>query len=466
MNFTRVRHYAALALGRIDPESGGQRRYIKLLQALVTAMLGKGVALLVSIIAVPLTISYLGSERYGLWMTISMMLLWLTVSDLGLSSSLTNAVSEAYAHRDQEAARRYVATAFWLLFGIVFVLAVVMVVAWPFIDWVTLLNVSSTAAKSEVGLAIGLAVFLYLINFPFTIIAKVLGAFQEGAIANYWAAGANIASLVLLLIVTRFAGGLPWLVIAMLGSVFFVNAMSAIWLFWWHKPWLRPSLVAFHRGSLQKLGRVGGMFFVVQIAALLLFQTDYLIIAHFRSPSEVTPYSLAWRLFSYSVLLQAMLVPSIWPAYAEAFALRDAFWIVRTFRLNLTVGLAITSLLVVLLVMFGQPLIRVWAGAEAVPPQALLVWMGVWSIINAAMSPIGCILSGSGHMKGQVIYATLTAVANIALSILLVRPYGATGVIIATVVAYLVFNVIPASCEAAIVLRNVRREAAGRLAAL
>jgi O-antigen/teichoic acid export membrane protein len=458
MNLARVRHYAALALGKVAPNSGGQRRHIKLFQALVTALAGKGVALIVSIIAVPLTIGYLGAERYGLWMTISTMLTWLTISDLGLSSSLTNAVSEAYAHEDQDAARRYVTTALGLLSVVVFVFGVALVVVLPLVDWARLLNVSDPVAQAEISLAVGLAILLYLINFPFTIIAKVLGAFQEGAIANYWAAGAQFVSLLALIAVTRSAGGLPWLVVALLGSVLLVNVISALWLFGWHKRWLRPTRAAFDRASMRKLSGVGGMFFVVQLAGLLLFQTDNFIIAHFRGPEEVTPYSVAWRLFSYTVLLQVLLVPAIWPAYAEAFALRDTAWIVRTFRLNLVSGIAITALLVVPLVLFGRQLIQLWAGPAAVPSQALLVWLGAWSLINVAMSSVGCILSGSGQIKGQMIYATLTAIANIVLSILLVRPYGAVGVIAATVCAYLVFNVIPASYEAAQILRNLRRE--------
>jgi hypothetical protein len=50
------------------------------------------------------------------------------------------------------------------------------------------------------------------------------------------------------------------------------------------------------------LGHVGGMFFVIQIAMVLIFQTDNLIIAHFAGAAAVTPYSVAYRLFGYTTL--------------------------------------------------------------------------------------------------------------------------------------------------------------------
>lgn len=201
------------------------------------------------------------------------------------------------------------------------------------------------------------------------------------------------------------------------------------------------------------------MFFVIQIAVLLIFQTDNLIIAHYLGASQVTPYSVAWRLFSYTTFLQLLIFPSLWPAYAEAFARKDIVWIKRTLGINLTLSISSTVLLVTLLIFFGEQFIEIWAGNEAVPPFSLLIWMGVWSIIFAIMSSTACILNGSGHIKGQMIYGILTAVVNIMLSVNLVGIFGITGVIAATVISYLVCSVIPQLFETVFVLRRLVNKA-------
>ena len=62
----------------------------------VSAFVARVLTLLVGIALVPLTLRYLGSERYGIWMTISATLALLNFVDFGLEDSLTNALGGAY----------------------------------------------------------------------------------------------------------------------------------------------------------------------------------------------------------------------------------------------------------------------------------------------------------------------------------------------------------------------------------
>jgi len=169
----------------------------------------------------------------------------------------------------------------------------------------------------------------------------------------------------------------------------------------------------------------------------------------------VTPYNVAWRLFSYTTLLQLVVFPYLWPAYAEAFARRDGDWIRRTFRANVRLAVVAALLLGLPLIAYGRPLIRVWAGEAAVPPWSLLFWMAAWSVLYAAMNAVACLLNGSGHVRVQTVYGTLTAVVNVALSIVLARRFGLPGVMAGTVVAYLVCNVAPMCLEARRVVRRL-----------
>src|SRR5262249_39907824 len=140
------------------------------------------------------------------------------------------------------------------------------------------------------------------------IVPKVLRAHQENVTADAWQAAAQIASLIALIALVRADGGLVLAVAAFWGAGLLVALASAGWLFRWHKPWLAPGIGSVERDSLARLGSTGAMFFAIQLAGLLVYQTDNLIIAHFLGPEQVTPYSVAWRLFSYTNLLQALLL--------------------------------------------------------------------------------------------------------------------------------------------------------------
>ena len=442
-----LNHWTSLILGRDVASTDSQRRYARILQGLITAIAGRGMSVIVSFLSVPLTLGYLGAERYGVWMTISTLLAWLSLADIGLGNSLTNALSEAYAANQRDQAKVHVASVFWMLCGTTLLLGGLFALIWHWINWGYLLNVTSPAASSEVSSAIAVAVAVFLFSFPLSIVSRVLCAYQESAVANFWAAGGNVASLGGLLLATHFNWGLAPLIAAYSASSLLIAVASGVWLFGFHKPWLRPQIAAVRKSSAMKLFNVGGMFFIAQIAALLILQTDNLVIAHFLGAQAVTPYSVTWRLFSCSTLLQTLLLQSLWPAYAEAYTRKDGAWIRRTFRFNLLSNLAITLAIVVPLVWLGPVIIRHWAGAEAVPSFTLLLLMGIWSLIGGAFQSIVCMLNGMGRVKIQMKVGVITSVVNVGISIWLVQRIGIEGVILGTVASYVLLALIPVCIE-------------------
>ena len=50
----------------------------------------KGATMLISFFLLPLTIGYVDSETYGIWVTISSMAAWLHVFDIGMGNGLKN----------------------------------------------------------------------------------------------------------------------------------------------------------------------------------------------------------------------------------------------------------------------------------------------------------------------------------------------------------------------------------------
>jgi O-antigen/teichoic acid export membrane protein len=443
LGLNRFNTWASLILGRTAAENDGQRRYARIFQGLITAVAGRGVSVIAALLSVPLTVGYLGSERYGVWMTISTLLAWLTLADFGVGNSLTNALSETFVADQRKLAQTHVASVFWLLCAAALALAGLAACVWRWVDWSGLLNVQTPSVAADLGPAVAVTLAIFLLNFPLSIISRILSAYQESAIANFWMAGGSIASLGGLVLATHFKVGLVPLIGAYSASSLLVTAASAVWLFGFYKPWLRPSISAVDRTSLGKLMNVGGMFFVAQIAALLILQTDNLVIAHFLGAQAVTPYSVTWRLFSFSTLLQTLLLQSLWPAYAEAYARGDGAWIRRTFRTSLLSCFAVTLGMVVPLVLFGNQIIHRWAGPEAVPSFTLLVLMGVWSLVGGAFQSIVCMLNGMGRVKIQMTVGMVTSIANIAVSVWLVRWMGVEGVILGTLISYLIFAVIP-----------------------
>jgi O-antigen/teichoic acid export membrane protein len=170
----------------------------------------------------------------------------------------------------------------------------------------------------------------------------------------------------------------------------------------------------------------------------------------------VPSYNLTYKLFGYCSLVQGLLFNYVWVAYSEAIARRDIDWVRKTFRMNMTFSLLSTSAMVIPLIFIAQPFIRLWAGEVAVPSMRLVYWMAGWTMINAYCSPMACLLAAAGHLKAQLCYAFVCVVANVALTLYLVKEWGAAGVIAGTVLAYLIFMCIPIAVDAGVLLRRLR----------
>ena len=456
LNALSVPGVARLLFGRITSADHRRRRLLGIIQGVVTSLGNRVIGVLVSFLSVPLTIGYLGAERYGAWVALGSLLAWLQLTDFGLGNGLTNAIATAAGRDRPDLVRMNVSNAFALLLGIGAVVALVAGFAWPHIDWSSLFGLTTTAARDEIGTAAALALGIFILQFPLAVTGRIYIAYQEGRIGNYWATAGNVLSLAALLAVTHTKGGLPALVAAVSGTWLAVNAVSTAWLFLHHRPSLRPSLRLVDFSQMRALGNVGGRFFLIQILALIVFQTDNLVIAHYLGAAHVPQYSLTYTLFGYASLPQSLLFSYLWAAYTEAIARHDIAWVQRTFYLNLWIGLGFTALGVAFLAAIAQPFIGWWAGEAATPTVPLVAWMTAWSMINAFTSPIACLLAAAAHLKRQIIYSAAGTALNIVLTLTLVQSWGVEGVIAATVVSYAVLICGPCYLDGVLLIRKLK----------
>ncbi len=441
--------------GRIEAEDPRRRRMIGILQGVATSLGSRAVSVLVNFLSVPLTIRYLGPELYGAWLTVGSLLAWLQLTDVGLNNGLANAITTAVGQNRPDLVRAHVANGFLLLGGIAGLTGIVALSAWPFIDWSALLGVTSAVGRREVGPAVGIALAIFALQFPISITGKIYMAYQEGRIANYWGTAGNVLSLLALLLVTRTEGGLPWLVIAVSGTGLLVNAANTAWLLLWHKPFLRPSLRHADPGSIRSLGQVGGKFFLLQMMALVTYESPNLIIGYSLGAAQVPVYRLTYTLFNYAALPQSILFYYLWAAYNEAIARKDIAWVRRTFRLNLMAGMGFSTVAVACLAVIAKPFIGWWAGPNVVPSVSLIAWMMAWTLINAFTNPIACLLAAAAHLRVQILYSGIATAANLVLSMYLVRHWGVEGPIAAAVVSYALIICVPVYADVNYLIRKL-----------
>lgn len=395
--------------------------------------------MIVSLISVPLTLSYLGPEKYGIWITLSTLLAWFSLADLGLSNSLLPILSGELGKNKINEARDIVSTSLIGLTIISLVAAVLMMVIWKFINWNQLFNANNT---SELNSSIAAGSLIVLASLPLSISNKIYIACQKGVIGNIWFGASSLATLFAILLVVNTEGDLFWLVVAFSGSQLLITLISAIWLFSKVVPELRPQ-PRFSLTSFKTIYGQGLFFFISQISTLLIFQTDNLIIAHFLGSEKVTPYSVTWRLFFYIIMVFQISSPYLWASISDANSKGDFQWIKNNFNKTLLYTLLIGAPILLFVSLNYEFIISSWAGSAAIPNAMLVYLVASFTLVTIILIPIVNVFAGMGKIKIYSSYTFITAITNIILSIILVNRIGINGVILATLISMILFTLLP-----------------------
>jgi O-antigen/teichoic acid export membrane protein len=417
----------------------GAQRTRRAWRTTLTALGGKGLGMLLSIISVPLTINFLDRERYGLWLTIGSMLSWLAIADLGLGAGLTQAVASRIAADDREGQRELVSTTMLAVTFVALALAAVFAVILPFVPWDRIFAVSDHVDRRELLTTVALCGFIFFPSMPLGLVDKIYAGFQEGYLTHYWATFTNVVTVAALVIAVRLGHGLPGLVLALSGVPLLVRVCNTAYLFGWRRPWLRPKLSAFRGDLARQQLKIGGSFLLLQLVALIMWQSDNIVVAQLFGVGEVGPYALGFRLGAIYMGFLNMWLDPLWPAYADAAARGDDDWIRRSVSRTKRISLAATAVPALAVAVAGGTLIRLWARTSFVlPSRGMVVGVAVYMMIMAWAMPHAVALNGLGRLQGQMRMGAVAAVINLGLSLVLGRLFGPSGVCWATCAAALI----------------------------
>ena len=385
---------------------------------------------------------YLGTEQYGVWLTLSSLLTWLSISDFGFGgNALINVLAEAAGRDDRDWQKQLTATAFWSLAAIAACLGLFVACIGWFVPWARVFNISSAVAAKEVEAALAISCAAFLLEFPTRVFVGVYHGNQEGYVANVWSILGSVLSLIALLSVTRRAGGLPELALALWGTRLAVSAAAAIHLFFWRSPWLAPAPGAVSRRAFQRLAALGARYVVVQFGAIGMQQSQPLVIAQIVGPAAVPVFSITQRLAVLPQTFISMFLNPLMPAYAEARARGDWSWIRRTYRRTVALATLASVVSAVSVFFLLRPVARLWVGAALQPPVSLVAAFSVYVLVAGFASAASVMLYGLERVGRQAIIAVANACAVVALGTIGTLLWGLPGMGAATAVAFLITSV-------------------------
>lgn len=439
-----MREQARSGGNRIPDENAArsQSRYRRALVTGVTSLGAKFIVLISTIIYVPLTFKYLGADRYGLWMTITSLVLFLGFADFGLGNGLANAISEANGRDDRQYARRQVSCAFFLLLGIAVSLIGMACAVCPMIPWASVYGTHTVLAGGEAGPATALLIVCAALNMPLGTVLRVQMGYQEAYIGDLWNALGNLLALAAVVSAVKLNCGLPVLVFGLAGAPLLTTATNWVLEFGIRKPWLRPKLGLVEWKPMLDLARTGFLFFVQQCFGLIYFVSDNMVIAQTLDSAHVARFAVLQRIFSLGLVSQYFMNP-LWPAFSEALVRHDFGWARSTVRKALLGNLVIGGSLGACLFVVSTYLAKRWTGADVSGDVWLRTGFAIWVVLVGYVAAMNSFLNQRGIMGRYLLYFGSASVCSLVLKIVLARYWSLAGIVWATLIGFGFIYIVP-----------------------
>lgn len=401
--------------------TNGHERSVRAKKNIVSSLVIKGVSIAISFVSLPITLNYVDTATYGVWLTLSSVVAWFAFFDIGLTQGFRNKFAEARAKGDDNLARIFVSTTYALL-GVIFTgVWIVFLFVNQFLDWTKILNLTSTMRPDVTNLAV--IVFTYFcFTFIFKVITTILLADQQPAKSSLIDLIGQVIALLIIIILTKTTeGSLVKLGIALCASPLLALITANVILFKGKYKKYRPSISTVKFSYASRLFNLGIMFFVIQLAAIIQYQTANIIIARNFGAEDVTAFNIVYRYFGIPYMFYIIFLTPFWSASTEAFQKQDFQWISngmkRYSQLHLLISLGCLIMLV-----FAGPFYKLWLGEGKVSIAfTLSLWGCIYYIVMMYGAKYVYFLNGISALRIQFFASILSPFLYIATVMILIR---------------------------------------------
>lgn len=405
------------------------------------SLLIKGCSILISLLLVPLTLGFVTDELYGIWLTLSSALFWLTFFDIGFTQGLKNKLTEAIALDNWERARSLVSTTYFVMLIIFLPLCLLLEMLIPYIDWTIILNIDSSY-NPELKQVLSILVACFSVQMIVNVLTSVVAAFQQVSLSASFPMIGNFIALILIWILSYACdSSLLLLSVVMSVSPILVSIIASFILYSGIYKKVAPSVKEIKMEYVKDLWGLGAKFFLIQIQVLILYQCTNLLISNISGPEQVTTYNIAYRYLSVSMMLYSILLSPLWPAFTDAYVKKDFAWMNNVYKKMCKIYL-LSVLLLLFLVAFSPIIYHLWIGDKVMIPWDMTILVALYMAIHSWDLLQVELINGIGSVKLQT-YVTLVGLfLHIPMSFIIGRYLGAVGV----VCSMIIINIIYVSC--------------------
>lgn len=390
----------------------------------------KGISIITSLLVVPLTINYVNPAQYGIWLTLSSIVAWISYFDLGLGNGFRNRFTEAQTKGDVKLAREYVSTTYFTVTCFVIVIFVLAMIINTHISWDKLLKINVVNETELHRVFIIIAAF-FCLNMVVRLFGNLLTADQKPGLASVINCIGDVCSLAVIFVLTKVSdGSLTSLALYYSCITFFVMLVSSIYAFIFTSYRKYAPTPTFVRLKLIKnILSLGVQFFMISISMLVLFQAINIVISREVGPEAVTQYNIAFKYYNILHMIMTIIIVPFWSAFTDAFYKDDFTWMKNTVK-KLEVCWYLEIVLGIIMWFIGPFFFKIWVGDSVSVGVTLSIAMLIYAVVQSIGAIYMNILNGLGKIRIQLIIYCFFAVFAWPILVISCRNFGLPGVLL------------------------------------
>jgi O-antigen/teichoic acid export membrane protein len=371
----------------------------------------------------PFVVHRLGATGYGVWTLVVSLTGYFGMLDLGLRQSVGRFVARHMALKDDDNVNRTISSALAML-GAAGVLGLLATVIANFSFGIFRIDLHSQADARIALLIAGVNISIAL---PLSVFNAVLFSLERfDVVSRITVIGALTRSMLVILALSRGHGLIALASVTLLASSgeYIAAALCARTLY----PGLSPrrSYVDFAR--CRELFGFGIYRFIWIVANQLIFYTDTLVIGIFLNAAAITYYAIAGSLINYGRNIVSLAADTFYPAATRLDARNDTSGLQDLLVLGTRIALAVGLPLCLGFLFLGKQFITLWMGPGYAISSVYLIVLTIPQVSSMSQYISALILVGMAKHKVLAYVTLLEGIANLVLSIVLVRKIGLIGV--------------------------------------
>lgn len=416
--------------------SSGSARSIAVKKNIVGSLLLKCISILISLQIVPLTIDYVNPTRYGIWLTLSSIIAWLSYFDLGFAHGFRNRFAEARAKGENGLAKEYVSTTYAVLFLLFFIVFLIAFVVNNFLDWGELLNIEPSYNK-ELQVVFGILACFFCLNIVASVFTTMLMADQKPALASLIQTGGQLLAFIAIYILTKTTmGSLVALAFVFSGIPCFLLISLSVVLFCTKKyKDIAPSIQSIRFSLTRKILGLGGQFFIITISMLFIYQFVNIIISRIEGPEAVTQYNIAYKYFNVLNMVAFVILTPFWSAFTDAYVQKDFEWMKRILKKLEKLWLLSIPILIIML-LCANCMYKWWIGESVHISFSLSICMAFYVLFQTGGGVYMYLINGTSKVRLQLIIYLMFAIVSIPIINICCQYYGIEGALIVPTIVF------------------------------